>query len=107
MVEEAVAHSRETRQLLNTHVSLTEVKLTNLETSIARIESAMKWAGGLIITLLISVLGWAVVQQINANEAQNRELRQQMILLQQQQQQERLDSAARASQAAGASVGGR
>lgn len=105
MVEDAVSHSRETRQLLDNHVDLTEVKLTNMEKSIARIESALKWAGGLIVSLLLTVLGWAVVQQINANESQKNELRQQVLLLQQQQQQERMESAARAAEAAAAANG--
>jgi len=107
MVEDAVAHSRETRQLLDNHVSLTEVKLTNMEKSIGRIESALKWAGGLIVSLLLTVLGWAVIQQINANESQKNELRQQQILLQQQLQQEheRVESATRAAEAAAAANG--
>jgi hypothetical protein len=107
MFEDAVVHSRETRQLLDNHVSLTEVKLTNMEKSISRIESALKWAGGLIVSLLLTVLGWAVIQQINANESQKNELRQQQILLQQQlqQEEERVESATRAAEAAAAANG--
>lgn len=109
MSEDALQHSRETRHLLNTHIDVTRVKLDALQTStetqhraqteaaneryaqlnanIARMESVMKWAGGVIISLILTVLGWALVQQINANESQKRDLQQQLDLLKAQQAQ--------------------
>jgi hypothetical protein len=54
-------------------------------TKIDKIESAIKWAGGLIVSLVLSVLAWAVLQQINANESQKKEMAQQIQLLQSQE----------------------
>lgn len=76
--------------------AVTEVRLTQLDKKIDethketnekidKIESAIKWAGGLIVSLVLSVLGWAVLQQINANESQKKEMAQQIELLKQQE----------------------
>lgn len=83
--DDALSHSRETRQLLNTHESLTEVHLKTLAEKISSIEKAIKWAGTLIVSIMLTVLGWAVTQQISANESQKNELKQQVLLLEQQQ----------------------
>lgn len=58
---------------------------TETNTKIDKIESAIKWAGGLIVSLVLTVLGWAVIQQINANESQKKEMQQQIELLKQQE----------------------
>lgn len=76
--------------------AVTEVRLTQLDKKIDethketnekidKVESAIKWAGGLIVSLVLSVLGWAVLQQINANESQKKEMAQQIELLKQQE----------------------
>ena len=76
--------------------AVTEVRLTGIDKKIEdthketnekidKIESAIKWAGGLIVSLVLSVLGWAVLQQINANESQKKEMAQQIELLKQQE----------------------
>ncbi len=54
-------------------------------TKIDKIEAAIKWAGGIIISLMLTVIGWAVMQTLNANEAQSKEMKQQIELLQQQE----------------------
>jgi hypothetical protein len=73
-----------------------KIDVTHADTSgrIDEIKNAIKWAGSLIITLMITVLGWAVVQQLNANEAQKDEMRRQIILLQQQEIARKLSASA-------------
>lgn len=107
MSEDPLDHSRETRHLLNNHIQVTKITLENLErtgkdrhdtlvasansrhsavlANIARLESALKWAGGIIVSLTLTVLGWALLQQFNANEAQKKDLQQQLDLLRAQQ----------------------
>lgn len=90
-------HSRETRHLLNNHIQITQIKLDNLDkdgqarheslgASFNKLESALKWAGGLVVSLMLTVLGWAVMQQINSNETTKKEMAQQIQMLQQQEQ---------------------
>lgn len=69
-------------RLVNQKLDVTH-SITN--TKIERVESAIKWAGGLIISLMLTVLGWSVLQQINANESQKKEMAQQIELLRQQE----------------------
>jgi len=94
--DNALEHSRETRHLLNNHIMVTNLKLENMEKAsderhavvaekVTRLESAIKWAGGLIVSLVLTVLGWAVLQQINANEAQKKDMQQQIKLLEEQE----------------------
>lgn len=65
----------------------TKIETTHNETNekIDKIESAIKWAGGLIVSLMLTVLGWAVVQQLNANEATKKDMSQQIKILEQQE----------------------
>jgi hypothetical protein len=92
------------------HIQVTAIQLTNLEKKIDtthattdgkidRLESILKWAGGLIIMLFLSTLTWSLAQQYNSNEATKRDLQQQVELLKMQQQ-----SAARAAETAAPSV---
>lgn len=53
--------------------------------SIEELKSILKWAGSLIISLIIGVLAWSLVQQYNANEDQKRQLENQIRLLQEQE----------------------
>lgn len=95
----AYDHSRETRHLLANHIQLTDVHLSNLrkliegvnesanersvkqEKGFEEVKSILKWAGGLIISLILTVLGWALVQQVNANDAQRSDMKQQLELI--------------------------
>lgn len=113
---------RDVRHELNNHVQTTELHLSGLEKSIESnhkavtekvedIRKAILWAGGLVISIMLSVLGWAVLQQISANEAQKQELQQQIRLLQESDrarllQQQNDELSARAAEAVGSSVGG-
>lgn len=96
MVDDPLEHSRETRHLLNSHIQLTQLKLDQLNTTMeakhnsqsAKLDqmySALKWAGGLIISLILTVLGWSLIQQINANEAAKKDMQQQIDLLKAQE----------------------
>lgn len=54
-----------------------------LEKSIAELRSILVKVGGFIISLIISVLGWSLLQQYNANETQRVALQEQVHTLQQ------------------------
>jgi uncharacterized protein HemX len=84
------------RHELRNHKAVTDIKADNLKKevdekdtalkgSLDEIKSLMKWAGSLIITLIIGVLGWSLVQQYQANEQQKTDLEQQIRLLQEQE----------------------
>lgn len=88
---------RDTRHELTQHRQATEIHLAHIERQIEdsakntnmkidRVESVIKWAGSLLVTLLLSVLGWSVVQQITANQMQQQELKRQIELLEAQEQ---------------------
>jgi hypothetical protein len=92
---------RDVKHALNNHVQTTEIyrkqtleKMDSNHESVSekidQIQSGLKWAGTLIITLLLSVLGWSVLQQINANEAQKAELQNQIELLRASQRADNL-----------------
>lgn len=52
-----------------------------LQSSIEEIKSILVWVGGVLITLILGVLGWSLVQQYNANEAQKLALQAQISAL--------------------------
>ena len=127
MVEDPIQFSHETRHLLKNHIQVTDIKLDNLEKAgverhdsmvksqnerhqavlnmIARLESALKWAGGLVVSLTLAVLGWALMQQVNANEAQKKDMQQQLDLLRAQTAERERLQAAGTAQAPSTAVG--
>jgi cytoskeletal protein RodZ len=64
------------------HRAASEVQLNSLKTSVTEIKSMLTWIGGVIISLIIGVLGWSLVQQFAANEAQKTALQLQITQLQ-------------------------
>ena len=88
--EDSLNHSRTTRELLNLHIQKTELQLDQVTSLVRMVVSILKWAGGLIVSLLLTVLGWSVVQQVNANEAQKQDLQRQIQLLSAQREVEAL-----------------
>jgi hypothetical protein len=52
-----------------------------LRLSVLEIKNMLKWVGGVLITLILSVLGWSLVQQYNANEAQLKSVKDQVTVL--------------------------
>lgn len=111
---------RDVQHKLNGHMQTTEIHLKNLETSMATnhkamadkvedIRKAILWAGGIVISVMLSVLGWAVLQQINANEAQKQGMEDQIRILQESERaralQERNDElTSSAAEASGVTV---
>jgi len=61
-----------------------EEKHATLTTALTKIESLMKWAGSLIVSLILGVLGWSLLQQVQNNEQQKRDLQSQIKLLEEQ-----------------------
>lgn len=70
------------------HALVVEVKLQALDEKTDRIESILKWVGGLFITLFLSTLTWSLTQQYNANEQVKRDLQAQVELLRDQARRE-------------------
>lgn len=66
-----------------------DIKLEQLTSDIQDLKNALKWAGGLIISLMISFMAWAALQQYNANEQQKNDLQQQVNLLKSQDEASR------------------
>ncbi len=62
-----------------------EAKHNELTTNLQKIESLLKWAGSLLITLILGVLGWSLLQQITNNSQQQKDLQAQIKLLEQQE----------------------
>lgn len=75
------AQIAENKTGLSTARELIDVKLTQITDDIKEVKSALKWAGGLIISLMISFMAWAALQQYNANETQKADLQKQVNLL--------------------------
>jgi hypothetical protein len=67
-----------------------EAKHGEVTTAISKIESLLKWAGSLIITLILGVLGWSLLQQITNNQQQQKDLQSQIKLLEQQERARQL-----------------
>lgn len=117
-----LSHSRETRHQLNNHIQITDYKLDGLAkrhdelakkiddkndelalkveekhtavlSVIGELKSILKWAGGLVVMLFISTLTWSLAQQYSANEAQKKDMQQQLDIL---REQERARNASRA-----------
>lgn len=95
-------HSRETRLLLETHVATTALRLDQLvqtnaasiqavKEQMTRFEQVLKYVGGLMISLILSVLAWSLTQQYSANEAQQRTNQQQIELLQERERSAQLE----------------
>ena len=81
------------RHELANHKMVTEIKLDGLMRIVAELKSQLKWAGVLIVTLFLSTLTWSLTQQYNANEAQKKDMQQQLDIL---RAQERARNASRA-----------
>jgi len=70
---------------LNNHKAVTEIELRTLKALVVELKSQLKWAGGLIVMLFISTLTWSLAQQYSANEAQKKDMAQQIELLKEQE----------------------
>lgn len=55
---------------------------STIQDSIKEVKTMLTWVGGVLISLIISVLGWSLVQQYNANEATQKALQEQVRVLQ-------------------------
>lgn len=62
-----------------------EIKLQQVVASLDELKNILKWAGGIIVTLMISFMSWSALQQYNANESQKRDLQQQLTLIKNQE----------------------
>lgn len=75
----------ENRHGLNNTKQVFELKLERVVASLEELKNILKWAGGIIVTLMISFMSWSALQQYDANEAQKRDLQQQLDILQKQE----------------------
>lgn len=76
----------EQRHELKNAKTVFELKLQQVVNSLDELKRIMKWAGGMIVTLMISFMSWSALQQYNSNERQKDELAQQIRLIQNQEQ---------------------
>jgi hypothetical protein len=63
-----------------------DIRFGQVMESIEELKSILKWAGGLIVTLMISFMSWSALQQYNANETQKADLQQQIKMIESQDQ---------------------
>ena len=79
----------ENRHKLNNLEMTINIRLDQLKAEFQDLRNILKWAGGLIVSLMISFMGWALLQQFNANETAKADLQRQVELLEQAQENER------------------
>lgn len=81
----SMEHSVTTRHMLELHMRETDLLRTAqnqiINDKLDRQEGIMKWAGGLLFSLILAVLGWSLLQQISANSAQMENNEKQIELL--------------------------
>lgn len=70
---------------LERHATVTEIKLDALGNTVNEMKAQMKWFIGIVVMLFISTLTWSLAQQYNANEAQKKDMAQQIELLKEQE----------------------
>lgn len=94
--QEARDKGNDTAHSLRNHITVTDYRLGTIEKKIDdnhddlkkaqdRLESILKWAGGLILMLFLSTLTWSLTQQYNANEQAKKDLEQQIEMLKEQE----------------------
>jgi len=54
---------------------------------VGEMKNMLKWAGGLVVSIMLSFMAWALLQQYNSNESQKKELQTQLNLLKEQDRQ--------------------
>src|SRR5688500_10391695 len=92
MQERLNKHEREiaeNRHNINGNAQIFDIRLGQITKSIEELKNILKWAGGLIITLMISFMSWSALQQYNANEEQKRDLENQIQIIQGNEKAER------------------
>ena len=75
----------QTEHALNNHKMVTDLKLTAIAETVDEMKAQQKWFIGLVVMLFISTLTWSLAQQYNANEAQKKDMQQQLELLKEQE----------------------
>lgn len=64
-----------------------EARHNKLAENFGELKNALKWASGLIVSIMLSFMGWAVLQQYNANETTKKDIQTQLNLLKEQDRQ--------------------
>lgn len=84
VAQEARSIALAVEQKLDEREKLHDERNAAIIQSIKEIKSILTWVGGTMITMILSVLAWSLLQQYNANEAQQRALQEQVYTLQHQ-----------------------
>lgn len=66
------------------HVELT-AKITEVAKGNETILAILKWAGGLVVSLFLTCLGWLVLNTLSANDQAKKDMQTQIELLRQQE----------------------
>lgn len=83
--QEARDKVREALHAVNNHVMVTDIKLNTIDKKIDEMKAQQKWFIGIVVMLFISTLTWSLAQQYNANEAQKKDMVNQIELLKEQE----------------------
>lgn len=61
-----------------------EARHKSLAENFGELKGQLKWVGGLVVSLIMSAMGWMLLQQNASNETQKKDLQTQVKLLQEQ-----------------------
>lgn len=82
IAQEARAIALAVEQKLDEREKLHEERNASLVASVKEIKSILTWVGGTMISMILAVLAWSLIQQYNANDAQQKALQEQIVALQ-------------------------
>lgn len=83
--QEARDTAREALHATNNHVMVTDLRLKAIADTVGEMKAQQKWFIGIVVMLFISTLTWSLAQQYSANEAQKKDMAQQIELLKEQE----------------------
>lgn len=81
-VSMAVAKANSAHERIDGHEELCAIRYNALQASVSDLKAVLAWAVGGILVLLLTVLGWLIIEKISANSAEQEALRIQIHELQ-------------------------
>lgn len=82
VAQEARSIARAVEQKLEDREQLHDERNAALTESVKEIKQILTWVGGTMISMILAVLAWSLLQQYNANAAQQQALHDQIVELQ-------------------------
>lgn len=63
---------------INAHEQLCTERYNNINMSLGDVKTGLKWLGGMMLSVLLAILGWSLMQQVNTvnrnQDAVNRQM---------------------------------